>query len=181
MGSLRVRYDWVTWLSLCTFMHWRRKWQPTPVSLPGESQGRGALWAAVYGVAQSRTWLKWLSSSDLAARHHLLWVHLCVSAESLQLWPALCGPVDYSSPDSSVRGTLQARILKRVAVSSSRKSSQPRDWTRVSYVSTFPALANALFTTCSTCEVQVHLFLPQVNVVKPYPLVLRMWVLSILF
>ena len=31
-------------------MHWRRKWQPTPVFLPGESQGRGAWWAAVYGV-----------------------------------------------------------------------------------------------------------------------------------
>ena len=41
-----------------TFMHWRRKWQPTPVFLPGESQGRGAWWAAVYGVAQSRTRLK---------------------------------------------------------------------------------------------------------------------------
>ena len=36
-----------------TFMHWRRKWQPTPVLLPGESQGRGAWWAAVYGVAES--------------------------------------------------------------------------------------------------------------------------------
>ena len=41
MGSLRVRHDWVTSLSLLTFMHWRRKWQPTPVFLPGESQGRG--------------------------------------------------------------------------------------------------------------------------------------------
>ena len=47
-----------------TFMHWRRKWQPTPVFLPGESQGRGAWWAAVYGVAQSRTQLKRLSSSS---------------------------------------------------------------------------------------------------------------------
>ena len=26
-----------------TFMHWKRKWQPTPVFLPGESQGRGSL------------------------------------------------------------------------------------------------------------------------------------------
>ena len=43
-------------------MHWRRKWQPTPVFLPGESQGRGSLWAAVYGVAQSRTRLKRRSS-----------------------------------------------------------------------------------------------------------------------
>ena len=43
MGSWRVRQDWVTSLSLFTFMHWRRKWQPTPVFLPGESQGPGSL------------------------------------------------------------------------------------------------------------------------------------------
>ena len=43
MGSLRIKHDWVTWLSLFTFMHWRRKWQPTPVFLPGESQGRWLL------------------------------------------------------------------------------------------------------------------------------------------
>ena len=43
MGSLRVGHDWETSLSLFTFMHWRRKWQPTPVFLPGESQGRGSL------------------------------------------------------------------------------------------------------------------------------------------
>ena len=30
-------------ISLFTFMHWRRKWQPTPVFLPGESQGRQSL------------------------------------------------------------------------------------------------------------------------------------------
>ena len=41
MGSLRVRHDLATSLSLFTFMHWRRTWQPTPVFLPGESQGRG--------------------------------------------------------------------------------------------------------------------------------------------
>ena len=43
MGSLGVGHDWVTSLSLFTFMHWGRKWQPTPVFLPGESQGRGSL------------------------------------------------------------------------------------------------------------------------------------------
>ena len=41
-----------------TFMHWRRKWQPTPVFLPGESQGWRTWWAAIYGVAQSWTQLK---------------------------------------------------------------------------------------------------------------------------
>ena len=43
MGSLRVRHDWATSLSLFTFMHWRRKWQPTLVFLAGESQGPGSL------------------------------------------------------------------------------------------------------------------------------------------
>ena len=43
MGSLRVGHDWAPSLSLFTFMQWRRKWQPTPGFLPGESQGRGSL------------------------------------------------------------------------------------------------------------------------------------------
>ena len=43
MGSLRVRHDRATSLSLFTFMHWRRKWQPTPVFLPGESQRQESL------------------------------------------------------------------------------------------------------------------------------------------
>ena len=63
MGSLRVRHDWATSLSFFAFMHWRRKWQPTPVFWPGESQGRGSLVGYVYGVTQSRTRLKRLSSS----------------------------------------------------------------------------------------------------------------------
>ena len=43
MGSWRVGHDWATSLSLFTFMHWRRQWQPTPLFLPGESQGWGSL------------------------------------------------------------------------------------------------------------------------------------------
>ena len=43
MGLRRVGHDWATSLWLFTCMHWRRKWQPTPVFLPGESQGRGSL------------------------------------------------------------------------------------------------------------------------------------------
>ena len=62
MESLGVRHDWATSLSLFTLMHWRRKWQPTPVFLENP-RDRGAWWAAAYGVAKSRTQLKWLSSS----------------------------------------------------------------------------------------------------------------------
>ena len=68
-GLLRVGHGWVTSLSLFTFMHWRRKWQLTPVFLPGESQGWGSLVAAVCGVAQSQPQLKQLS------------MHVCMHSE----------------------------------------------------------------------------------------------------
>ena len=56
MGSLRVGHDSVTSLSLFTFMHWRRKWQPTPVFLPGESQGQGGLvGCCLWGCTESDT------------------------------------------------------------------------------------------------------------------------------
>ena len=64
IGSLRVRHDWVTSRSLFTFMHWRMKWQPTQCSCLENPRDGGAWWAAIYGVAQSPTWLKQLSSSS---------------------------------------------------------------------------------------------------------------------
>ena len=56
MGSQRLGHDWATSLSLFTFMHWRRKWQPTPVFLPGESQRRGSLvGCCLWGRTESDT------------------------------------------------------------------------------------------------------------------------------
>ena len=65
MGLLRVGHDWTTSLSLLSFMHWRRKWQPTPVFLPGESQGRGSLvgWR-LWGRTESDTTEQLSSSSS---------------------------------------------------------------------------------------------------------------------
>ena len=62
-------------------------------------------------------------------------IYTRMGAQSLQLCPTLCNPMDCSSPGSSVHGILQARILEWIAVSSSRGSSQHRDRTLVSYVS----------------------------------------------
>ena len=64
MGSLRVRHDWVTSLSL--FLSWIGEGNGNPLQcfcLENPRDG-GAWWAAVYGVAQSWTRLKWLSSSS---------------------------------------------------------------------------------------------------------------------
>ena len=60
---------------------------------------------------------------------------LCMCAELLQFCPTLCDLMDYSPPGSSVHGIFQARILEWVAISSSRGSSWPKDWTCVSYIS----------------------------------------------
>ena len=64
MGSLRVGHDWATSLSLFTCMHWRRNGKPLQCSCLENPRDGGAWWAAVYGVAQSRTRLKRLSSSS---------------------------------------------------------------------------------------------------------------------
>ena len=68
-----------------SFIHWRRKWQPTPVFLHGESQRWGSLVGAVYEVAQSRTWQKQLSSSSSIANDEKVafsWVHFSHSVVS---------------------------------------------------------------------------------------------------
>ena len=69
----------------------------------------GAWWAAVYGVEQSRTRLKRLSSSSRCLLRTCLVAQLC---------PTLCKPIDCSLPGSSVHGILQAGILEWVAMPS---------------------------------------------------------------
>ena len=85
MGLLRVGHDWATSISLFTFMQWRRKWQPTPVFLPGESHGRGNL---VGCRLWSRTRLKRLSSSS-SNPSTPVWIRKCNEG----LLPSLCGAV----------------------------------------------------------------------------------------
>ena len=69
MGSLRVGHDWVTSLSFFTFMHWRRKWQPTPCScwrIPGMGKPGG-----LPSMGSHRVGHDW---SDLAATAVFKWV-----------------------------------------------------------------------------------------------------------
>ena len=66
-----------------------------------------------------------------------------------------CDPMDYSPPDSSVHGILLARILEWVAISSSRGSSQRRDWSCVSWIS---CVDRRLLHNCTAWEAQVTLW-----------------------
>ena len=75
----------------------------------------------------------WLTSPP---ELHLLWsqqqCYFLTKKESevAQSRPTLCSPIDSSPPASSIHGIFQARILEWVAISFSRRSAQPRDWTR---------------------------------------------------
>ena len=91
MGSLGVRNDWAISLSLFTFMHWRRKWQPTPVFLPGESQGRRSL---VGCCLWGRTELDMTEVTSVQF------------SSVAQLCPTLCDPMNRSTPGLPVHHQL---------------------------------------------------------------------------
>ena len=80
MGSLRVGHDWVTSLSLFTFMHGEGNGNPLQCSCLESPRNGEAWWAAVYGVTQSRTQLKWLS---------IAWHMVAGIIPKLWCWP--CG------------------------------------------------------------------------------------------
>ena len=71
MGLRRVGHYWVTSLSLFTLMHWRRKWQPTPVFLPGESQGQKSL-VGCPSLGSHRVGHDWSDLAAAAAAENLL-------------------------------------------------------------------------------------------------------------
>ena len=99
-GWLRVGHDWATSLTLFTFMHWRRKWQPTPVFLPRESQGRGSLVGCrLWGRRVRHDWSD-LAAAAVACYHCLVRyaVWLCCCCSVTWLCPALCNPMDCSTP-----------------------------------------------------------------------------------
>ena len=128
------------------WIYWRRAWQPTPVSLPGECHEQRSL--ADYSPWGCRVRHDW---SDLAHMHAvkiqfirpfyvngywgcsqffpsqvtLLWTPS--SRMSAQSCLTLCDLMDL--PDSSVCGIIPARILEWVTISFSRGSLRPQDWT----------------------------------------------------
>ena len=135
-----------TWVrSLVRKMPWRSTWQPTPVFSPGRPHGQKGLegyrpWgpkrAGLNLVTKQSPWGSYVtfncsfffffsffssSAKEMGA---------CILSPLTCIW--LCDPMDCSPPGSSVHGILWARILEWAAMPSSRGSSPPRNWTRVS-------------------------------------------------
>ena len=91
-GSLKIRHDWATSLSLFTFMHWRMKWQPTPVFLPGESQRREP--GGLPSMGSHRVGHDWNELAAAAAATYIWWQLQSVGCFCLKnkclLWSLLC-------------------------------------------------------------------------------------------
>ena len=99
-----------------------------------------------------------------------LCVCLCVHTHA-QLCSTLCDPMDCCPSGSSVRGILQARILASLAVLCSRGSSQPRDWTHISWIS---GIAGGFFTTSPSWEAPGRLVrLQQVECSRTFEVMLK--------
>ena len=106
--------------------------------------------SSVHGISQKKILKQFaISSSNSVVLMHLnlqKWKWKCFAQSFL----TLCGPMDSSPPGSSVHGILQARILEWIAISFSRGSSQPRDWTLVS------CTAGRFFTVWATRSFDEH-------------------------
>ena len=90
MGSCRVGHNWATSLSVFTFVLWRRKWQPTPVLLPGESQGQRSLVdCCLWGHTESDTAEATLLLLWAAKASSLEWVLHCQMFLLEQNWTEL--------------------------------------------------------------------------------------------
>ena len=112
-GVMKSRTDWAISLSLFTFMHWRRKWQPTPVFLPGESRGWRSLVGCCLWGCTSWTRLKQLSSSSSSRNGH---AHTAMFKTDNQPGPAiqhreLCSVLCDSLDGSEVWGRMDVCIF----------------------------------------------------------------------
>ena len=109
---------------------------PLPFLKPAWTSGSSRFTYAVYIHTHTHTHIYIYTHT-----HTHTHIYICVCAKSLQLCPTLCNPMDCSPPGSSVHRILQTGVLERVTMPSSRGSFQPRDGTRVSYVSCIGRLA----------------------------------------
>ena len=140
-------------LTLCNPMDCR----PPGSSVHGIFQARILEWVATSFSRISSQPRDWTQVSLIVDRCFTIWATRESESEVTQSCPTLCDPVDCSPPGSSVHGILQARILEWVAISFSRGSSRPRDWTQVSCIAgrRFNIWAIRGYSKCEDAEVNV--------------------------
>ena len=140
MGSLRVRHDWATSLSLSCIGEGNGN--PLQCSCLEDPRDRGAWWAAIYGVAWSRTWLKRLSSSSSSK---FIWgfpsssseKNLPVMQEMQEIWVQSLGGEDSLKEGMATHSSILARIIPWTEEAGRLQSmGSQKSWTRLKQLST---------------------------------------------
>ena len=126
MGLWRVGHNWVTSLSRFIFMNWRRKWQPTPVFLPGEYQGREPGGLPSRGL--HRVEHDW---SDLAAAITFFKKRTNGSKNLIKKWDTWTD----SLPEKEIKVALKHLGKKAKIHSWLKKCKLKQHWDRISLVS----------------------------------------------
>ena len=90
MGLVRVGHDWATSLSLFLSCIGEGNGNSLQCSCLESPRDGGSWWAAVYGVAQSWTWLKWLSSSSSTIENWTWCVHFLGGVDYMSVWDHKC-------------------------------------------------------------------------------------------
>ena len=126
MGSRRVGHDWLTSFSLFTFMHWRKKWQPTPVFLPGESQGWGILvgcrlWGRRVGHDWSDLARKYILNTDEVHKYNISKISQTQRGDKKSIYLNINHRQNYT-----VHGLLMARIQMLGKIEGRRRREQQR-------------------------------------------------------
>ena len=143
------------------------------------------IWVVFIQSISSVQWLicVWLSATpwtaaqqaSLSITNFQSLLKVKVKSEVTQSCPTLGDPMGYGLPHSSVHGIFQARVLEWVAISFSRGSFQPRDWTQVSWI------VGRYFTVWATRKVQglsllklmsIELVMPSNRLIFCHPLLL---------
>ena len=156
MGSLRVGHDWATSLSLFTFTHWRRKWQPTPVFLPGESQGQGEP-GGLPSMGSQRVGHDW---SDLAAAEACPLNQWCRPTISSSAAPFSSCPQSFPASRSFPISQLSTSGRQSIRVSASAPVLQVnvQGWLPLGLTSLISLQSKRLSRVFSNTTVQKHQF-----------------------
>ena len=128
-----------------TFMHWRRKWQPTPVFLPGESQGRGSLVGHLWGHRESDTTEE---TEQQQQQHMSTYVLISYVGSDLSHIAATEVPIVVATPELRRERTCE---LQRAGLKASRMEQ------------CWQALEKVLFMPPCTCAIGLALLLIKVR------------------
>ena len=132
---------------------WRRKWQPTPVFLPGKSHGQRSLVGCSAWCLKELDMTEWQTLTNKYVYTINIYMHTWTFSCFSHVW--LCDPTVCSSPGSFVHGDSACKNWNDLLFPP--PTIFPIQGTNLYLM--FPASAGGFFTTCATWEELIHIYI----------------------